>query len=142
METKEQKQLTIDELKVKALAQHLGNDDQEDAQRLIDNEDYKVLTDEEANELAKEYILDSVWAFNPSFLSEQTGIDIEVFEAIQGNDRCESNNSVILSMIKDCKEFVDDAISADGRGHYITTYDGKEDEETVNGEKFYIYRIN
>lgn len=106
------------------------------------NNDYLVLTDEEADEKAKEYILDSVWAFTPSFLASFTGFDIEVFEAIQNNGRCESNNSAILSMIEDEDEFVSDAISADGRGHFMSTYDGEENEETVNGETFYIYRIN
>ena len=31
------------------------------------NESYMVLTDEEADEKVKEYIRDSVWAFNSSF---------------------------------------------------------------------------
>ena len=30
----------------------------------------------------------------------------------------------------------------DGRGHSINTYDGNEDEETILGETFYIYRVN
>ena len=106
------------------------------------NNDYLVLTDEEADEKAKEYILDSVWAFTPSFLASFTGFDIEVFEAIQNNGRCESNNAAILSMIEDEDDFVSDAISADGRGHFMSTYDGEENEEEVNGETFYIYRIN
>ena len=106
------------------------------------NNDYLVLTDEEADEKAKQYILDSVWAFNPSFLSSFTGFDIEVFEAIQNNGRCESNNDAILSMIKDEDDFVSDAISADGRGLFLSSYDGCENEETVNGTIFYIYRQN
>ena len=106
------------------------------------NNDYLVLTDSEADEEAKRYILDSVWAFKPSFLSSFTGFDIEVFEAIQNNGRCESNNDAILSMIKDEDDFVSDAISADGRGHFISSYDGNENEETVNGTTFYIYRQN
>ena len=103
---------------------------------------YIVLTDSEADEKAKEYILESVWAFNPSFLASFTGFDIEVFEAIQNNGRCESNNDEILSMIKDKQEFVEVAISSDGRGHFMSTYDGHEHEVNVNGEYFYIYRIS
>ena len=57
-----------------------------------ERENYIVLTDEEADEKAKQYILDSVWAFNANFLAVETGIDQEVFEAIQANERCESNN--------------------------------------------------
>lgn len=106
------------------------------------NNDYLVLTDEEADEKAKEYILDSVWAFTPSFLSSFTGFDIEVFEAIQNNGRCESNNNAILSMIDDEDDFVNDAITADGRGHFMSSYDGNENEESVNGTTYFIYRIN
>jgi len=30
----------------------------------------------------------------------------------------------------------------DGRGHSLASYDGEEFEETIEGETFYIYRIN
>lgn len=30
----------------------------------------------------------------------------------------------------------------DGRGHSLNRYDGNEDEETVNGTEYYIYRTN
>lgn len=101
-----------------------------------------VLTDEEADEKAKEYILDSVWAFNPSFLAGETDIDREVFEAIQANNRCESNNEAILRLIEDEDSFVESAIRADGRGHFITSYDGEEHEQKVGNITFFIYRMN
>jgi hypothetical protein len=103
---------------------------------------YIVLTDEEADEMAKRYILDTVWAFNAGFLAGETGIDIEVFEAIQANDRCESNNDAILRLIDDTDSFVESAISTDGRGHFMSSYDGNENEENVNGTYYFIYRIN
>lgn len=108
----------------------------------VERDGYIVLTDEEADEKAKQYILDSVWAFNASFLASFTGFDQEVFEAIQKNNRCESNNDAILALIDDEDGFVEEAIRADGRGHFMNTYDGHENEERVNGETFYIYRIN
>ena len=49
----------------------------------FDNDDYLVLTDEEADEKAADYIKDSLWAFNASFLSSETGYPIEVFESLQ-----------------------------------------------------------
>lgn len=30
----------------------------------------------------------------------------------------------------------------DGRGHSLSSYDGNENEQVVNGETYYIYRIN
>jgi hypothetical protein len=115
-----------------------------------DRDNYICLTDSEADEKVKENILDSIWAFRPSFLSSFTGFDVEVFEAIQNNGRCESNNSAILSMIEDEDGLVSDAISADGRGHFMSSYDGNENEQTTDiwgkgdnaDQTFYIYRIN
>lgn len=109
------------------------------------NNDYFVLTDEEADEKAKEYILDSLWAFNASFIAYHTDLDEEVIQAIHDNGKCESNNDTIHNLIKklgDLDDFVSDAISVDGRGHFLSSYDGNENEETVNGTTFYIYRQN
>lgn len=111
----------------------------------FDNDDYLILTDDEADEAAKEYIYQSLWAFNANFLACETNIDIEVFEAIIANNRCEDNNEAIESIINSTcgiDTFIESAISADGRGHFMSSYDGEENEETVNGETFYIYRIN
>lgn len=103
------------------------------------NDEFYVLTDDEADEKAKDYILNSVWAFNPYFLQCHTGIDSEIFELLA--DKCESSNDAILSMIKDQDEFVEDAIHSDGRGHFIACYDGFEHEINVDDEDFYIYKI-
>lgn len=109
---------------------------------------YMVLTDEEADEKAREYIEESLWAFNPSFLAGVTGVDQEVFEAIQANDRCEGNNSAIARLVgDDLDRLVDQAIGADGRGHFLNTYDGHEHEinlfdVTGENEYFYVYRMN
>jgi hypothetical protein len=106
------------------------------------DEDYLILTDEEADEKAKEYILDSLWAFTPNFLASATGIDLEVFEAIQNNGRCESNNDAILRLVDDEDALVEEAIMWDGRGHFLSHYDGNEDSETVNETEYFIYRQN
>jgi hypothetical protein len=39
-------------------------------------------------------------------------------------------------------EMVKDAISEDGRGHYVSSYDGIEDEQDYDGITYYIYRTN
>jgi hypothetical protein len=109
------------------------------------NNDYLVLTDEEADEKAKEYIIDSLWAFNATFIASEIDIDEDVINAIQDNGKCEGNNDTIYSLINklgDIDSFVDSAISADGRGHFMSSYDGNENEENVNGTTYFIYRIN
>jgi hypothetical protein len=104
------------------------------------NQEYLVLTDSEADEKAKEYIRDSVWAFRASFLAYYTDLPEEMFSGIQ--DKCESANDAILTCIERAPGgldgFVSEAISADGRGHFLSQYDGDENEV---GE-FYIYRLN
>lgn len=102
--------------------------------------EYLVLTNGEADEKAKEYILDTVWAFNKSFLDGHSEaiseIDDKTFAVLQ--ERCESVNKAILAMIDDKDYFVEDAISSDGRGHFLSSYDGEEHEQ----DGYYIYRVN
>jgi hypothetical protein len=101
--------------------------------------EYRVLTDDEADEACKEYVEQSLWAFNASFLSGETGIDDSVFEALA--DKCEGANDAVRSIIDGTcgfDDFVKTAVAADGRGHFMNTYDGNEDEY---GD-YYIYRTN
>lgn len=104
------------------------------------NEDYLVLTDSEADDKTKEYIKESLWSFNASFLAEQTGFPEEVFTALQ--PRCEGANEAILKLVERSEEgfdsLVEAAISADGRGHFLSQYDGEENEQ----DEYYIYRTN
>ena len=104
----------------------------------INGEEYVVLTDEEADEGARDYIVESIWAFNPSFLSPYLpeGVDEEAIKIIQA--KCEGANEPLKNMIDDLDLFVEDAIAADGRGHFLSFYDGEESEE---GE-YFIYRVN
>ena len=100
--------------------------DIDEAQSLIDKDDYLVLTDEQADKVVRDYIKETVWAFNPSFLSKHTGVDEEIFTNLA--ERCEANNKSYLRMIKDLDEFIEQAVSADGRAHFMSSYDGNEHE--------------
>lgn len=114
---------------------------------VIGNE-YKVLTDEEADEETKESILNSLWAFNAYFILEHTefyktayNYECKKFtEALQQLQErlCESANSIVKALISDLDDFVQDAIDSDGRGHFISYYDGKE----TKYKNLYIYRTN
>src|SRR6266487_3168936 len=106
-----------------------GDDDDESFS--LGNKDYLVLTDSEADDRAADYIKDSLWAFNASFLAGFTGLPQEVFEALQ--DKCEDANDTFYELVArsdgGSKGFIEEAISADGRGHFIPSYDGQENEE-------------
>jgi len=117
----------------------IGFADYDEAQNNIDSEDYLVLTDEEADEAVRKEIEEMVWAFNASFLQAHTGVDADAIEKIQ--EMCESANEPLKAMIKDFDHFVDDAVSCDGRGHFLDV-NLEENEITFNGITYYIYRRN
>lgn len=115
---------------------------------IVSRKEYRVMTDEEATQAARADILDSVWAFNPDFLARFTpeGVDEDAIKAIQANGRCESNNPTLRRLLMDEDRFTAEAISEDGRGHFLSGYDGEEHEVITEGEDgcvtFYIYRTN
>ena len=105
--------------------------------------EYLVCTDDEADERVKESIESSVWAFNPDFIIRHSKLPWEAVDMVEYfcRDKCESANETILALIDDIDEFVSDAISTDGRGHFLSNYDGKENEQEFNGTYYYIYKI-
>lgn len=108
--------------------------------------EYLVLTDDEANAKTTYAILDSLWAFNASFISDHAHqqLDDRAIVALQKmqNDLCESANPLVRALIKNIGRFVQDAIRADGRGHFLASYDHEEIEARVDGETYFVYRVN
>jgi hypothetical protein len=114
-----------------------------------DGGQYLVLTDEEADERARDYIESSLWAFNPGFLANMTEMPFEAFSKLA--ELYDNANDAILAMVENTcglDDLVEEAIAADGRAHFLNTYDGNEDEFTYVDEdaeeeiEFYIYRMN
>lgn len=108
------------------------------------NGEFAVGTSDAADDAAKEYVEMTAWAFSPEFLSNFTGLPKEMFAAVQ--EQCEGANDAVLKCIE-MKEggidaFAKLAISYDGRGHFLSPYDGEELEQMVNGEWFNMYRVN
>ena len=100
---------------------------------------YRVLTDSEADEACAESIEQSLWAFNADFLSGYTKLDSRVFSAL--SELCEDANDAVRALIDGSggfDNFVSEAVGADGRGHFMSSYDG---EEWGYGG-YYIYRTN
>ena len=105
--------------------------------------EYRVLTDEEADEAVEEYTRETLWAFNPEFLSayiadgQLSGRDVA---GIIG-DRCEDANPALLALVgKRLPDLVGDAVAADGRGIFLAGYDFEENESEDG--TFYVYRTN
>jgi hypothetical protein len=121
-----------------------GFADYDEAQDNLASENFLVYTDEEADEAVRDYIEESVWAFTPSFLRAHTDhrarVTVEAIAKLQ--EMCESANEPLKAMIKDFDAFVEDAVSCDGRGHFLAPYDHEENEITFNGITYYIYRRN
>jgi hypothetical protein len=108
--------------------------------------EYAVGTDEQAQEACKENIKQSLWAFNASFIIDHSKIafsnDLEKSLKEMQSKLCEGANELVAALIEDLDEFIEDAISADGRGHFLSSYDGNEEEIKINNEYFYAYRLN
>jgi hypothetical protein len=110
----------------------------------VGNKRYAVGTDNEADEACKEYIKDTAWAFRSSFICEYCNLPQELAEALEAmqSKKCEGANDSILALIEKTDGgldgFVEEAISADGRGHFLSSYDGNENEK----DGFFIYRID
>lgn len=146
-------EITNDNAKLEALASFLGCEIEElnqtkmghyglDSFELGSNE-YAIGKDSEVDAACLDYIRETIWAFNSDFIVSECGLPYqlaEVFRAYQEKE-CEGANDALLSLVeKLCglESFAESAISADGRGHFLSPYDGEENED---GE-FFIYRVN
>jgi hypothetical protein len=114
----------------------------------IHDREYKLLTEEEADAAAEEYIKDSLWAFNADFILDHCALEngytdahVEALKKMQ-EALCEDANCLIECMLgansDTIADFVRDAIQADGRGHFLSQYDGEES----SFNDYYIYRTN
>lgn len=113
-----------------------------------EGEEYYICTEEEADSLAEQEIISSLWAFNSDFIAEHTKVydvltvkeagDLAKNIAHMTLEMCEDSNMIIEALIEDIDEFIEDAINEDGRGHFIAMYDGREHEQ----DGYYIYQIS
>ena len=115
----------------------------------LQNGIYYVLDEKEAEEKAKEEILRSLCYFNSSFILKHSIFwdsipygAVKEYEEIIKSIQEKENSELIKVIIKDINYFIEEAIRWDGRGHFISTYDGEEIEQEFEGEYYYIYRIN
>ena len=123
--------------KIEALAKHLDCSIDEAINSM---DDYLVYTDDEADEAVYNHIDESVCFFRSDFIAAHAEVDEEVIKKLQ--ELHENSNQAIKSLIKDFDHFVNDAVLCDGRAHFLSSYDGEENEVNVNGNTYYVYRSN
>lgn len=115
---------------------------------LYEDEEYLVLTDAEADEAANKAAFDCLWAFQASFLMDYIKLDKTLMPEYDRGDiekalsemqekLCEGGQALIVALVGDPYTVVGDAVSLDGRGHFLAQYDG---DEQSHGD-YYIYRI-
>ena len=110
------------------------------------NDYYYCGTEDELFIAVKDYIEITIWAFNSSFLRNY-GILYELDYAedilILLQDKCDIANDTILKLVdweNNADEITREAISSDGIGHFLNSYDGTTSEITVNNTDYIICR--
>jgi hypothetical protein len=109
----------------------------------IEWQEYALGTDQEADAAARDHIEDNLWAFNAEFILSCCGLDLSGAESLRHMQEkaCEDANAFIASLIKKTcglDYFVERATREDGRGHFLSPYDGEEIELPNN---FFAYKI-
>jgi len=107
--------------------------------------EYLVCSDEMADQQAKGEILSNLWAFKADFLASETGLPSEAFSCMQEKMSKDCNEAVRALVKSTCGEdsLVDAAVSANGRGHFLASYDNEEISYiTKSGKTVYLYRCN
>ena len=110
-------------------------------------EDFDFYDYYDANITAKEYIQDYIGTFNPKFISRCTNIAEDIIKDMQRSSDFYNDCSIALSYLIEATcgwdKFVKDALIVNGRGYFLSPYDGQEIELiSSNGNIIYAYRNN
>lgn len=139
-------------LKIEEVTDELTQAIEEYIEENLAGEEFIVCDEAGKTKELEDNIKESLWAFNAEFIIEHMStyenISPREYEVVKKSLRkmqeelCESANPLIAAMIEDIEEFIEDAVSADGAGHFLSPYDGEETEFEFDGETYYIYRLN
>ena len=106
--------------------------------------EYLICDDTTADDQTQDSISELLWAFKPEFLASCTGLPIVIFEKLA--ELSEDSQSAIRALVDvtcGLPHLIKEAVSSDGRGHFLSSYDGNELEyRTKSGRIVYIYRTN
>lgn len=107
------------------------------------DKEYAVGTEEEINAAAREYILETLWAFNAEFIYNHIPIvkydrnekhTIAAIKMLQEKLDERANEIVRLLLGDNLESFIEEAIDCDGVGHFLASYDEVElESDEVEG---------
>lgn len=102
----------------------------------VDDGEFAVGTEEEVDAAVRECVRESLWAFRPEFLANYTpdGVDAEILGIII-EMKCEDATEIIAKLVDErLGKLIDDAVASDGRGHFLSSWDGEErDSDDIKG---------
>lgn len=106
---------------------------------------YLILTEERAETRARDYILETLWAFQPGFLANVTGIDEDVFDALNALDGQSGATEAILALIEytcGIDTLVAESIRTDDYGPFLNSYDGETMNVVIDNECYIMVRTD
>ena len=107
----------------------------------VDN--YRFIKKEEAlNEAVDIHKGDNylLGCFNDWFIADNTNLSLRVVQALQKAEAFEELGELIQE--NDLDAFIEEYVRLDGWGHVFGSYDGSNDEVTINGESYIVFRVN
>ena len=134
----------FDEIVLQSLLEQVADEDVEvereldDEVVLTDGREYLVVDDRGRLEHAANSIYETFGYFNPSFIESATGLPSVLFTGEQ-SFTADDVDRILSSVGSDIESFTQEAVDADGYGHFLAGYDGME-LELENG--YYAYRRN
>jgi hypothetical protein len=106
-------------------------------------EEYLVYSDLRADMAFREAVIDSLWAFRPSFLADTTGLPLKAFEALKPlNEDAQAPIEAMVRATCGIDRLVELAEQADGRGHALSSWDGRELAAQCEKKTYYAYRVS
>lgn len=110
----------------------------------VPGQEWAIGDDFEADQAAEEHIKENLWAFSSEFISSYTDLPARGIAVVQDALNEDANDFIeaLIEHAGSVEDFASDAVSADGRGHMLASYDNEEVEIDADGETLYAYRVN
>lgn len=128
--------------KIKTLAKYLLVS-KKTAKQLIQNGDYIVLTDKEANATARKVITQNLYNFDADFILDHSTFLKELFTVEEFNELKRTHNQQFINVVIErsldaLEDFIYDALNYNGRAHFISFVGGSE----IKLNNLYIYQLS